>query len=745
MQEIDIDIDYHTIAPQSEKTMNPERLFVSFAVSNHLHPDEVDYISWECGDGKFMTAGSGAICMWNADTGDLLETLKVMREDGLVSGGRMARVVWETGGRRMLIGNDVYDSKTGAVVQRIENDGLATWEHNGDRIAIAWEDAIFIWDSCTGQMLRRIDAPGYKSNICWAGGGSRIAVIGFNLQVWDPDTGVLLHEFISENEPNVRHLSCQPGGQRIASTGKAGLQIHDGISGVLLKTFPGYYQDIQWEPDGNRIAVLYDGGVQLIDAELGLGCGYFGGDSICLLGWEGNGRRIAVWDTRHNYLCLWNTRADAWADKELYELQLKSESRVEFLSWEPGGNRLLYVVEYSGIGLWNTETATLLSEGMRSRDPGTPCWRNECLMIWGYSSNEVAVKKISSGEVVSRHRISAGADLMHCSARFSPDNSKILAISKAGKLLVADAGSGEFRETMPVYPDRIQVYGWNNAASRVALAGDGGRVYLRDTPSGNFLRVLPRGSSRVTALCWEDDGDRIAVGTENGEIEVWNAHSGDMVVLLAGHIGPVNAMSWISNPPRIASAGEDGRLLIHDSASMKLLHSLNAESGPLYSASWESGGRRIAVGGDDTTIFIWQGTGGEENASFQIQVELEASFESGIARTPAGYAKCSGDPEEIRLIEKFETREKLRRTIWHPLGDLGPVVCNPDRFQAAFDGQLTRANLIEDIDALRKGSSEVKLEANPPLETAPDLELVVKAHAPEPELSLWKRIRRSNG
>ncbi len=63
----------------------------------------------------------------------------------------MERVVWETGGRRMLIGNDVYDSKTGAVVQRIENNGLATWEHNGDRIATASGDAIFIWDSTTGQ------------------------------------------------------------------------------------------------------------------------------------------------------------------------------------------------------------------------------------------------------------------------------------------------------------------------------------------------------------------------------------------------------------------------------------------------------------------------------------------------------------------------------------------------------------------------------------------------------------------
>ena len=722
--------------------MNLEKLFVSFAAETHRHPDGIDSISWECGDGKFMTAGSGVLCIWNADTCELLETLKEMPEDGLASGSRMERVVWEPGGRRMLIGNDVYDSKTGAVVQRIENNGLATWEHNGDRIATVSGDAIFIWDSNTGQMLRKIDAPGYKSNICWAGGGNRIAVIGYNLQVWDPNTGVLLHEFISENEPNVRHLSCQPGGHRIASTGKAGIQIHDGISGELLKTVPGYHQDIRWEPGGNRIAVLYDGGVQLIDAESGLLWQDPGGESVCLVGWEGNGGRIAVWDSRHNSLFLWNTRADVSADEKPYELRFKRRSRIEFLSWEPGGNHLFSLGEYPGIALWNTETATRLSHEIRFRFDGAPCWRNECRLSWGYS-NEMAVTKISNGEVVSRHRIPVY--LKPCSATFSPDNSKIFAISRVGKMLVADARSGGFCETMPLHPDPIEVYGWNKTASRVALANAGARVYLRDMPSGNFLRVLPRGNSRVTALCWEDDGDRIAVGTENGEIEVWNACSGDMVVLLKGHMGSVNAISWISNPSRIASAGEDGKLVIHDSASMTLLHSLNAERGPLYSASWESGGRRIAVGGDDYTIFIWQGTGGEDNQSFQIQVELEASFEYGIARTPAGYAKCSGDPEEIRLIEEFETPEKFRRTIWHPLGDLDEVVFNPVRFQAALHGQLTRANLIEDIDALRKGYFEVEQETNLPFETAPDLEPVAITNAPEPklegpQLSLWKRI-----
>ncbi len=686
--------------------MNPEKIFVSFAAGSHLHTDEVKHISWECGDGRFLTAGSGALCLWNADTGELLETLKAIREAGLGPGNRIRSVAWETGGRRVLIGNDIFDSKTWALVHRIEHDGdLASWEHNGGRIATASGEAIFIWDANTGQLLRKIDAPGHKSNICWACGGNRIAVIGLNLQIWDPVAGVLLHEFISDNEPNVRHLSCQKGGDRIASTGKAGLRIYDGISGQLLNALPGNFRDIESEPDGNRIAVLLDGGVQLIDAELGVVWEDPGSDSICLVGWEGDGRRITAWDSRHNYLRVWNTRADNSADKVLYERQLKPENRVQFLSWEPGGNRLLSVGESGGIALWNTETAAWLSQEQRFRYDGVPCWKNEYLMTWGYTSNEIVVTKLSSGEVVSRHRIKAGADLLHCSTKFSPDNSKIVALSNAGMLLVAEAGSGEFRETIPVFPDRIQVFAWNKFASRIALAGNGGSVYLRDTPSGNFLRVLPGRSSKVTALCWEEDGDRIAVGREDGKIEVWNALSGEMVELLSGHIGRVNAISWIPNPPRIASAGEDGNLVIHDSISMTLLHSLNNESGPLYSVSWE-GGRGIAVGGEDNTIFIWQRTGGEDNPSFQIQVELEASWESAIARTPAGYAKCSADLKEIRLIERSDTPETFRRTIWHPLGDLGPVVCNPERFQAAFDGQLTRADLIADISAFRNGSSE---------------------------------------
>ena len=63
--------------------MNVEKIRVSFASTIHRHPEGVDSISWKCRDGKFLTAGSGVICTSDADTGDLLETLKEMQENAL--------------------------------------------------------------------------------------------------------------------------------------------------------------------------------------------------------------------------------------------------------------------------------------------------------------------------------------------------------------------------------------------------------------------------------------------------------------------------------------------------------------------------------------------------------------------------------------------------------------------------------------------------------------------------------------
>ena len=729
--------------------MNYEKMFVSFYGRTHRHPEGAESIAWKRGVGRFMTAGGGVICTWDADSGELLETLEETTKELVAFDPWGDNVVWDSSGCRMFIGTNICDAATGAVLQSIASSGApecgwdecVSWELNGHRIAIATDEKFFIVDSYTGELLKGFNAPGWKWSVCWCGDGDCLAVIGETLRIWDARTGELLKE-IDAHDGHGYYVGCEAGGGRIATSGlNLETKIWDRESGTLLKRIGRVFGQITWAPNGKSMIVgdylvRLDGNSGDLDVH-SKAIQVLPGDRVSAAALEHNGRRIVVFDSgKDNRMSIYDTQTDA----TLHYVSYHYESKCIYLDWEPGGNRLFSVGEFGGIVLWNTETATWQSIETRFRNDGTPCWKNECLMARRYKSDEIAVTKISSGEVLSRHRIPAGADLLDCSARFSPDNSKILVLSATGKLLVADAGSGEFRETMPVCPDEIQVYGWNNTASRVALAGDGGRVYLRDMPSGNFLRVLPRGNSQVTALCWEDDVDQIAVGNENGEIEVWNAQSGELVVLLAGHIGPVNAISWISNPPRIASAGEDGRLLIHDSASMTLLHSLNAESGPLSSASWESSGRRIAVGGDANTIFIWQCTGGKDNPSFQIQVELEASYQSGIARTPAGYAKCSGDLKEIRLIEKLETPDKLRRTIWHPLGDLGPVFCNPDRFQAAFHGQLTRANLIEDIDAFRKGSSEAKLEAILPLETAPELKPVVKANAPEPELSLWKRM-----
>lgn len=232
----------------------------------------------------------------------------------------------------------------------------------------------------------------------------------------------------------------------------------------------------------------------------------------------------------------------------------------------------------------------------------------------------------------------------------------------------------------------------------------------------------------------------IAIAVEIGEIEFWNARSGELVAQLSGHRGPVNAISWLLNPPRIASASDDGRLLIYDSESLTRLQTLDAGSGALFSVSWESGGRRIASGGEDNAIRIWRRQGDDDNSSFQIQVELEAFYGSGIARTPSGYATYSGDPSEIRLVEKHKPIGELRRTTWHEPGDLGKVICNPDRFQAALDGRLTRADLIEDIAAAQKIATAAKLAENLPRETPLNPESNRGTSDPELKLSIWNRF-----
>lgn len=83
-----------------------------------------------------MTAGSGVICTWDADTCELLQTLEATTKDPVAANCWGDNVVWSASGDRMLVGTDICDGATGAVFHRLAS---VAWPVRRRDETVSWE------------------------------------------------------------------------------------------------------------------------------------------------------------------------------------------------------------------------------------------------------------------------------------------------------------------------------------------------------------------------------------------------------------------------------------------------------------------------------------------------------------------------------------------------------------------------------------------------------------------------------
>ena len=148
------------------------------------------------------------------------------------------------------------------VVYRGHPDGIdwLAWSPDGTRIATAgiFEDpTIQIWEAATGRTLLtyRGHVGSYGiSSLAWSPDGRQIASadVGRSLRLWDAATG-------REAGTNLLHSSLaqwSPDGTRIALANDQGIQVWGITSGALLLTYhPRQFvaSTLAWSPDGTRL------------------------------------------------------------------------------------------------------------------------------------------------------------------------------------------------------------------------------------------------------------------------------------------------------------------------------------------------------------------------------------------------------------------------------------------------------------------------------------------------------------
>jgi WD40 repeat protein len=304
------------------------------------HPRWWSWLSWSP-DGRWFAAGD----KWNTTVWDVATRKVVLTRRG-PQGGRPA-------------------DRQNPVFPKPEPDRVF-WDAEGPRLAtIEKDDARRTWTARIGKESRTVGGewwgklrqdPQAVSVMAWSHDRRRLAILGADLQVCSPDTGVrtVLHARRGEVA-----LAWSPEDGRLAALGTDGITVWDLAQGKRVLHVPRarkgvtekgqipvlgqlarWSQALAWSPDGKQLAATADGGkVQVWEAATGKEVLTLPGhnDEVMAVAWSPDGKRLASGGA-DQAIKVWN----AATGKEEQTLR-GHRAAIISLAWSPDGRRLASV------------------------------------------------------------------------------------------------------------------------------------------------------------------------------------------------------------------------------------------------------------------------------------------------------------------------------------------------------------------------------------------------------------------
>lgn len=573
-------------------------------------------------DGKRIATASAdkTAKIWNAETGELLLTLKGHTDEvwGLSYSPDGKHIATSSSDKTAK----VWDATSGEELFTIPKSGISIkFSPDGTRLVTTSYDKIaIVWDATSGKKLLALPAlQAMVYDVAFSPDGKRLATCGADgiAQVWDAISGKELLTLSVDGAPVFFSVIYSPDGTRIAAAGgdvqHPLAMVWGAATGkVLLSGSFGHTNAIDaiaFSPDGSLMATVADDQkANIWDSATGQVITTLSGhaSTIMAVSFSPDGTRLAT--------ASWDGTVRVWDVTPLQEALLIPFAKAatstwsEYFSYSPDGTRLLSDYTDGNARIWDAATG---KELLQLKGPAlyTAFSADGKLAAAGNADNTVIVWDAQSG----KQRITlVGHQGSIYQVAFSPDGTLLASSSADGTVIIWDIASGKTLFTLHGSVDLIDSVAFSpDGKYLVAGGGNLGAMstengYIWNATTGEKLLTLSVDGG-ITAVNVSPDGKRVVLASFNGTISVLDALTGNQFLTWRGHTGTIYQVTFSPDGKLLATASGDGTARVWDAASGVNLLTLPFDSGGGGSVSFSPDGKRLAVGGKSgISIFYLQ-------------------------------------------------------------------------------------------------------------------------------------------